>query len=224
MSSVVPPRSRPLRSFLIALGVLVLGLAIFVFGVSMEATATAPGVIVSRGEVIVRSPAAGVVSMGTVIAPGDEVKPGQVLAKVDAVEVRVPAGAPLSIVTDVAVGQGDRVEERQRLVTLNPLDSETHRPTQLIAWLDVAEEHVADVHPGQTVRLTSNLYNERIHGQFEAVIERIEPVGRLDGHGKRIYRVVAVVKETPLQLMLGSGVKAEIVIGKKRVWRIILEH
>ena len=46
----------------------------------------------------------------------------------------------------------------------------------------------------------------------------------LGENGKRTYRVVAVVKETPLKLLLGSSVKAEIVIGKKRVWRIILEH
>ncbi len=200
------------------------GLAIFVFGVSMEATATAPGIITARCEIEVRSPVTGIVDLGKPIAPGDEVKPGQSLARVGTVEVSAPEGAPLWLVVAVAVGPGQHVDVGQRLITLDPLDPMTHRPRELLAWLDMPEEHVADIETGQRVRLTSNLYNERIHGQFDAVIERIEPAGRLAENGKRYFRVVAVVKETPLKLLLGSGVKAEIVVGKKRVWRIIMEH
>lgn len=204
------------------------GLAIFVFGVSMEATATAPGVITARGERDVRSPSAGLVDWEKPLAPGDEVKPGQGLVSVrqgmNTGKVAVPEGQPLWLVIAIHVEQGERVAEGQRLLTLVPVDPATHRPRELLARLDMLEEHVADVAVGQTVRLRSNLYNERIHGQFDAVIERIEPLGQVGEHGKRYFRVIAVVKETPARLLLGSGVKAEIVIGKKRVWRIILEH
>ena len=221
-------RLRPFRVFLASLGVLVIGVAVFVFGVTMEATAAAPGIIVARGEIMVRCPASGLADLGNPVQPGDAVKPGQLLVTMrqgmSSVSVSAPAGAPLWLVIDVFVEPGQQAETGQRLVTLVPIDPETRRPRELLALLDVPEQHVADIEPGQTVRLSSNLYSDRIHGKFEAVIERVEPMGRPGEDGKRFFRAAAVVKETPLRLLLGSGVKAEIVVGKKRVWRIILEH
>src|SRR5262245_42848501 len=83
-SSPVPPRrSRHLRIFLVSLGILITGLAVFVFGVSMEATATARGYVTARGTVEVRSPSAGRVipdwtdkARSEFPKPGDLLKPG----------------------------------------------------------------------------------------------------------------------------------------------------
>ena len=72
--------------------------------------------------------------------------------------------------------------------------------------------------------VTSNLFNERTHEKLEATVECIEPLAAVGDDGKRRFTVVAVLEPTSDRLLLGSSVKAEIMLGKKRVYRIILEH
>jgi multidrug efflux pump subunit AcrA (membrane-fusion protein) len=233
-------RGRYLRIFLASLGVLLVGLAIFLFGVTMEATATATGHVTARGVVELRSPIDGLVEPGWYnsgrfhrLEPGDEVRPGQLIATVhpsawwqgtSIAKITAPQGEELWLVAAVEHEPGQAVRAGQRLATLVPLDPETHRPRELLARLEIAEEHAAEITPGQQVRLYSNLYNHRVHGTFVAVIERLEPVAGIGGDGKRYFQAVALIESPALPLLLGSGVKAEILLGRKRVYRIILEH
>src|SRR5262245_24301627 len=233
--TVPPPTPRRighLRIFLVSLGMLVVGLAVFLFAVRMETTAAGRGVVTARGQVEIRAPVAGVVEVGRTekdrfysLEPGDEVQAGQVLATVKpGATVQAPAEEPLWLVAGVDVSRGQGVEAGQRLLTLVPLDPKTHRPRQLLGRLEVGEEHVIEVRPGQTVRVWSNLYNERVHGKFSAVVERVEPLAVVGEDGKRRFHVIAVLEDPPGPLLLGSGLSAEIVLGKKPVYRIILEH
>src|SRR5436190_6256005 len=88
MSSGTPAPRRPrhLRIFLLSLAVLVVGVAVFIFGVSMEATSTAGGHVTARGTVEVRAPVAGRIvpdwserARSELLKPGDEVKRGDIL-------------------------------------------------------------------------------------------------------------------------------------------------
>ena len=67
MTSVpaAPKGTRHLRVFLLSLAILLLGLGIFVFGVSMESTATANGWVTARGLREVRAPGNGLVSLAS---------------------------------------------------------------------------------------------------------------------------------------------------------------
>src|SRR5262245_38959414 len=205
-------RGRYLRIFLASLGVLLVGVAILLFGVTMEATATATGHVTARGVVELRSPADGLIESGWNnsgrfhrLEAGDEVRPGQLIATVRpsawwqgtcASKITAPQGAELWLVASVEHEPGQAVRAGQRPATLVPLDAETHRPRELLARLEIAEEHAAEITPGQKVRLYSNLYNHRIHGTFSAVIERLEPMAGNGGDGKRYFQALAVI-ETP---------------------------
>ena len=58
----------------------------------------------------------------------------------------------------------------------------------------------------------------------EKHIERLEPLGEPTANGERRFRAVAAITEAPFALRVGSSFKAEIVIGRKQVYRIILEQ
>jgi multidrug resistance efflux pump len=234
-----PRRRGHLRLFLISLAILVAGLAVFLFAVQMEATTTATGTVIARDMTELRAPVPGLVEMErseknrrNKIEPGDEVSGGQTLAVVKPSEwwrggptiIKAPETDSLWLVAAVDVSHGEGVTAGQRLLTLVPLEPQTRRPRELLARLSISEEHAIEVQPGQQLRVTSNLYNERIHGKFSAVVERIEPMAVVGEDGKRRYTILAVLDDPPGPLLLGSSVKAEIILGRKRVYRIILEH
>jgi hypothetical protein len=125
---------------------------------------------------------------------------------------------------EVGVKPGEKVDAGEVLAILAPVDRRTHEPLDLIAELDIEEKHCGDVAPGQTVRLYSNMHNHRLHGTATATIERIEPWGKRAADGKRYFRALATIAETPFPLLPGSTFKAEIVTGRKQMYRIILEH
>jgi hypothetical protein len=56
------------------------------------------------------------------------------------------------------------------------------------------------------------------------VLEEVEPGGDLGPGGERRFRARARVTHAPFPLEPGSGCKAEVVIGRKQVYRIILEQ
>lgn len=239
-SPALASRPRHLRVFLISLGVLMVGLAVFIFGVSMEATATTRGHITASGLVEVRAPNAGRIvpdwrdkKRKEFPKPGDHLKKGRGLLAVQPIPsmegAAIPAISPpddeeLWLVAAVYVQPGEVVTAGQRLMTLVPLDPQTKEPRELLAMLEVNEEHAAEVKPKQKLRLVSNLFNERTHDKLEAEVVSVEPMAVMGDDGKRRYRVLARMEGHPSQLLLGSGVKAEIVLEKKTVYRIILEH
>lgn len=290
MSAAVPSPRRVgyLRIFLLILALLVVGLLVLLFGITMEATVSATGHVTVRGTEDVRSPRAGLIDLGwhegevmlpsgrkvrvrlddrgnglgdpvqgslifrhyqcevrgsqrTVpredlvyhkLEPGELLWPGQPFATVrphnwwELGETRLsaPAGIEPWLAADIAVQQTQAVSAGQRLVTLAPVDIVTGQPRVWLAEMDVDEDHAAEVEVGQTVRIYSNLYNHRLHGTFDAFVERIDPTAVVGDDGRRRFHVVAVLRDPPLRLMLGSGFRAEIVLGRKRVYRIILEH
>lgn len=138
--------------------------------------------------------------------------------------VRVPESSKLWMAVQVRVASLQAVQPGDVIASIVPIDPSTHQPLDLIARLEVEEKHRADLAPGQSVRLFSTMYNHRLHGHVEARIERIEPWGEPAPDGGRRYTVVASITDAPFPLPLGSSVKAEIVVGRKVVYRIILEH
>jgi hypothetical protein len=110
------------------------------------------------------------------------------------------------------------------VAVLVPWDTEAGQPKDLVVRLKVDEGHLADVAPGQTVHLFSNVFNQRLYGMAEGVIQRVEPWGEAATDGRRHFAAVATVREAPFALPLGSRCRAEILVGRKQVYRIILEH
>jgi hypothetical protein len=166
------------------------------------------------------------------LQPGDELWPDQVLAEVktDSVRprravVRVPGKGEPWLILKALLSRGQRVRAGDGIATLAPLDPKTRRPRDLVAHLEIDEKHCGDLAPGQTVRLYSTMYNHRHHGHATATLERIEPWGQETSNGRRRFRALAAVRETSdLHLPPGSTFQAEIVVGRKVMYRIILEH
>jgi hypothetical protein len=116
------------------------------------------------------------------------------------------------------------VKEGDAVALLAPLDGKSRQPREFIARLEVPEKHGEEVAVGQAVRLSSLMYSQRLYGQAEARIERVEPAAEVVPGGARVLRAEAVVTRSPFPLKLGSGFKAEVVVGRKAVYRIILEQ
>lgn len=166
------------------------------------------------------------------LQPGDELWPGQVVASVCGTDgrfqpesvLRVPSSGDLWLVVQVRVAPLQAVQAGDLLATLVPIDPETHQPADLIARLDLAEKHAGDVAAGQHVRLYSTMHNHRLHGNAEARVERLEPAADVGDDGQRRFIALAPVTHAPFSLPLGSTFKAEVVLGRKPVYRIILEQ
>src|SRR5262245_59850493 len=198
------------------------------------------------------------------LAPGDELWPGQILARVEPAQLDVElsrlkarradlesAGKPAGKVqvhiqtlreqlAKAAVTVPDQAkhwlvlkvhaEERQAVAAgepialIAPLDAATHQPKELTAILDVHEKYTGELSVGQHVRIYSTMYNQRLHGHAEGRIERLDPLGELAANGERRFRAVAAITDAPYLLRVGSSFKAEIVVGRKQVYRIILEQ
>ncbi len=163
---------------------------------------------------------------------GDELWPGQVLAEVktEAVQprravVRVPNTRQPWLTLKAPLSRGQRIRAGDGIATLAPLDPKTRRPRDLVAHLEIDEKHCGDLAPGQTVRLYSTMYNHRHHGQATATLERIEPWGQPTSNGQRRFRALAAIQDnSDLHLPPGSTFQAEIVVGRKLMYRINLEH
>ncbi len=127
-------------------------------------------------------------------------------------------------VLKIQAGLMAAVKPGSPLVVVAPIDPQTLHPRDLVFELEIQEKYVSDVQPGQPLRLVSNMYNQRLYGHAEAVLEKIGPLGEMGGNGERLFRAQAAVVGAPFPLKLGSGFKAEIVVGHKPVYNIILEH
>jgi hypothetical protein len=165
------------------------------------------------------------------LTAGDELWPGQPLADIRAAEgnrvravLPVPAGANHWLVLKVYPDPRQAVAAGDPVALVAPLDPATHQPKSLVAILDVHEKHMGELEPGQAIRIFSSMYNQRLHGHADGVIERVEPLGEPLQGGERRFRAIAAVTTAPFTLRPGSSFKAEIIVGRKQVYRIILEQ
>ncbi|MCS6850620.1 MAG: HlyD family secretion protein [Gemmataceae bacterium] len=141
--------------------------------------------------------------------------------------LHVPNQREAWMCVEVPVRSGQAVDPGDLIATVVPIDPSSRQPLDLVADLAVEERHWGDVRPGQTVRIFSNVFNHRIHGIVEGRVQRLDPWGRPADDGtdeEREFRARALIGAAPFALPLGSTVKAEIVVGPKPVYRIILEH
>lgn len=138
--------------------------------------------------------------------------------------LHVPTSSPIWQTVSMPVGPLQNLAAGDLVAVLVPWDTQLGQPRDLTVRLKVEEGHLADIAPGQSVRLLSSVYNQRLHGTAEAVIQRVEPWGEPGSDGQRRFIAVAAVRAAPFALPLGSTCRAEIVVGRKLVYRIILEH
>lgn len=138
--------------------------------------------------------------------------------------LHVPDTGRLWLAAQVKAAPFQAVQPGDVIVTIVPLDPDTRRPRDLVARLEIEERHCGEVAPGQVVRLFSTMHDHRLHGHAEALVERIEPWGEPGPDRVRRFVVVAPVTDAPFPLALGSTFKAEVVLGRKVIYRIILEH
>lgn len=127
-------------------------------------------------------------------------------------------------VVEVLVRDGDFVHPAQpvvRLVEFHPKTGEFLLP---LVRLDIEEKHFGEVAVGQEVRIYSNMYHHRTHGVGRGRIERLEPFGEPGPNGSQVFHAWVAITESPFPLKLGSSVRAEVLLGRKPTYRIILEH
>lgn len=137
--------------------------------------------------------------------------------------LRVPEGGPW-LVLEAKAAPLSAVRAGDVIAVIVPLDPQTRQPRDLVARLEVDEKHWGSLETGQTVRLRSAVHNHRLHGAAEARIDRLEPCGEAAGNEGRRFHATAAVTSVPYPLPLGSSFQAEVVVGRKRVYRVILEH
>jgi len=240
-----------LHIFGISLGVIVLALFFFLFAVTLEAKISATGIVTARDIVEIRTRRPGLIEPGWyddeakkqgfhALKAGDELKSGQLVMLLYPQDIppkseddiakgaqpilrHAPETAERWLVLDVSVATGQSVPAGTLVATLVPIDQEK-KILDLMVRLDIDEKHVGELKPGLTVRFYSTMYPHRIHGVAEGVLERLEPRGEAGENGVRRFHAIAKVSKSPFPLKIGSSVKAEILIGEKPTYRIILEH
>ncbi len=159
-----------------------------------------------------------------ILRPGDVLWPGQPLASIGNSTIRTPDTARCWLVLEVLVSPLQQVNAGDVLARIVPADPATHEPLDLVARLEVDERHWASVKVGEEVRLASALHNPRLAGHAEAKIERLEPWGERGPDEGRRFHALAPITKAPFTMPLGSSFHAEISIGRKPVYRVILEH
>ena len=135
-----------------------------------------------------------------------------------------PTSNPGWQVLKVCCEPGQAVRPGDVLAWLAPIDPVKGEALAWIAHVDVPEKHAAGLEKGLEVRLISVMYNQRLHGHAEGVVEKVEPLADAADNGDRRFQVQIKITQAPFQLHHGMSVKAEIILGHKRVSRIILEH
>lgn len=245
-----PPRpANVVRALTICLGLFVAALVAALFGVPMEATAPATGVVTSSGLLEVRARQTGIVDVQ--LRAGAELVGGHPFAVIRSDDVRwladywrdllpewnrepvqraepqtftAPAHAERWLVLEIRVAPGQRILAGEVLATLVPIDPITKKPLDLMVRLDFEERHFGHVAVGQPARFASAMYNYRLFGKALGHIERLEPAGTEGTNGARQFAAVARIEEAPFELKIGSSVKAEVVTGRRKLVRVILEH
>lgn len=241
------PRIFYLRIFLLCLGLVVTALFLMLFAVSMEAHIHAEGQIVPESVVTLRASHSGLLrySVSDVsqkmtinnvpgIQPGMCFSAGSTVAVIDPIEnnaepdetktISLPDQYSCWMALKVHVAEGAAVEAGDAIMEVAPVDPESKRPLGFFVSLEIPEENCSELTTGLTVRVYSDMYHSRLHGYAECEVFRIDPMVQDNRDGKRVVLADAKVIESPFQLWPGGKVTAKIIVGRKPVYRIIMEH
>jgi hypothetical protein len=138
--------------------------------------------------------------------------------------VAVPSSTDHWLVLKLHVEANAAVPAGAAVALVAPVDAVTKEPRDLIVRLRIADKHAGELALKQDVRVYLNMYNQRLHGHADARIDQLEPWGDGPANGERQFTALASITQTPYTLKLGAACKAEIVVGQRRVYRLILEQ
>lgn len=234
------PHTRPprhLHIFGISLLLIVGALVGFLFGVRMEATVPATGIVTSPRIITLRAEKTGVIEKtilpDSTLEPGTHIDgrleiariklAGEQRPSVGGDPIRLPASATHWLILEVHFSDGQKIEAGDPIVTIYPIVALDDLPFHPVR-LEIEEKNAGSVEQGQDVRLFSNMYPHRSHGTAKGIIEHLEPTGVEGANGRRLFHAWVRVIESPFPLKLGSSVRAEVIVGRKRTFQIILEH
>jgi hypothetical protein len=232
---VVPPRRfRHLTIFSICLGLLLLALAIFLFAVNIEHTASGTGVVTSEIHQEWLAPTAGTVQLipngfrsfevGTIRAAGPLLeltspnRPGLIFQPPSRFE------APFWMISESRIRDGETVTSLQSLLTVVPVSDELGNLHCPLIRAEFDEKQFGSIRPGQKVRVKSLIYSPRTYGYAEGAVATLRPVARESPTGSRKFQVEIGIVRSPFPLLLGSSVEVEVILGRKETFRVILEH
>jgi len=218
----LPPVSLGhLRRLSITLAIIVAALVTALTAFPMNATVSAPGLVTSPDLIEIRASRSGIFALEAGMEPGTVRAPESPFARVGGERLSFPAlDTGRWQVVEAPVASGESVAVGQILVRMVPVDPERRQAVRL----EIGETQVGDVSVGQPVRLASKMWPPRVHGYATGVVSRLEPMGLEGERNVRKFVVHVDITASPFALRLGSGVKADIVTGRKPAWRIILEH
>jgi hypothetical protein len=228
VSKILPKRPKHLHVFGISLLVMLVTLMFFLFAVSMEAIVPGTGVVMSRGAVELRAQDSGTWEPIAEALIGSEIGGGTMLGYVRngsaSFEVQAPVSRKRWVVLETPASPGQRVVAGNALVSLAPLEDEGDRIADIYLRVEIEEKSFGDVRVGQDVRLQSNMHTYRAFGHATGKIDRLEPMGEAGNNGNRRFHAWVRVESSPFPMLIGGSVKAEVIVGQKRTYQIILEH
>jgi hypothetical protein len=202
--AIIAGRFRHLTIFSICLGVLLLALGIFLFAVKIEHFATGKGLLRSR-------------SVVRIAINGDApFEPGMGLSReqLEAVCPQFKATGKYWLLLELKEGQAK----------LLPVRDESGSLLEAIVEAEFDEKQFGELEIGQKVRLKSAMFSPRTHGYGEGKIVALRPIARENSHGQRGFGVEIAVTTAPFPLFYGSSIEAEVFLGRKETFRVILEH
>jgi multidrug resistance efflux pump len=136
----------------------------------------------------------------------------RVQAELDRYVLRAPEPG---VVVALPKDDGEAVQ-RGELVAIIALDD------QCCIRLRIDEDQFREVSVGQSIRFYSAMYPYREHGHATGKIDLIQPWARQEG-GRIYYEAIASVTSTPFELKLGSSVSADIILGRKPLYRMVFD-
>jgi len=110
---------------------------------------------------------------------------------------------------------GERVAQGEELVHLS-------QGAATRARLSVGEPQIHRIHVGQQVQMKTPVFSPIRHGYIRGQVEEValEPYPRQSGEAS--YRVNVRIAETPMPLVLGATLDAEIILRRVPIWRMLL--
>lgn len=139
--------------------------------------------------------------------------------QIDARSIRSPANGFL---TNVQVRKPRQAVQRGQVFAhlINP-----HSEKLVRAY--VGERNIDLVGPGTPVRMDSRVFDSPLEGYVYGSVQR---VGRefhraeSSARGERVYEVDIVVEESPFDLVYGSSLEVEIILGSRSLWQVMIGH